>query len=722
MNDTSRVLQFKPKARIIRTIGDQLISGPEAAIIELVKNSYDADATVVTIKFHPPLLRGEGRISISDNGHGMSIDDVREKWMEPATSFKANNDTSRSGKRRMMGSKGIGRFASAKLGRVMSLMSTADVEGERKTVLIPELDWSVFNDECYLSDIKINFLEQVGEDQTGTVIEVRELNENWTKDRVEQLYLELRRLISPINYNFENEEDMKMYFDLSLCSEENCGFNPDDIIERQGDFRVKPIPVLSACDYELKGRIDEKGVFSGNFTIRRANLPSEKVELTLGTFDAQDSPGEIEVYLYVFDREANTLKRNLSSAGLGELSAREAREIVDQISGVSIYREDFRIRPYGDAKNDWLTLDSRRVQDPSLRIGHNQVSGYLAISHEGESNLVERSSREGFEENEAFDVLRKMVLKLFANLIEPKRQIFREKTGISRRREATFDEVKELAELKKIRSLLNKFPARERAEAEAVINKQSKILQNRVEQIQERQRILEAKVSLGAIVGEVLHEGGPHSNFVFLSSEKLIGLLPSVKSNNAGLRDSALSTFEERLPLVRGSSEVLVTLFQSLKPLAGGARGKPKYFSPVNVIHKVKNIFKEEGVEFETIRECSSPEFLGYESDLMTALVNLTSNSVYWLQEHNIENAQVEFRVLDYDDKLASIEVVDNGLGIPEEFVEKIFDVGFSLKENGTGLGLNIAREALARSGGSLFYYPEFTGGSKFEIRFPIGL
>ncbi|PMZ79024.1 ATP-binding protein, partial [Pseudomonas sp. FW306-2-11AD] len=65
-------LRFRPKARIIRTIGDQLISGPEAAVIELVKNAYDADAHRVVVKFYPPLVRGAGRITVSDDGHGMT--------------------------------------------------------------------------------------------------------------------------------------------------------------------------------------------------------------------------------------------------------------------------------------------------------------------------------------------------------------------------------------------------------------------------------------------------------------------------------------------------------------------------------------------------------------------------------------------------------------------------------------------------------------------------
>ena len=92
------VLEFKPRARIIRTIGDQLISGPEAAVIELVKNSYDADASEVRIKFFPPLAAGGGRLEIADDGHGMSISDLRDRWMEPATTSKVSNRRSPQGR------------------------------------------------------------------------------------------------------------------------------------------------------------------------------------------------------------------------------------------------------------------------------------------------------------------------------------------------------------------------------------------------------------------------------------------------------------------------------------------------------------------------------------------------------------------------------------------------------------------------------------------------
>ena len=116
--------KLRPRARIVRTIGDQLISGPEAALIELVKNAYDADSPSVGIKISSPGSLQEGRmpgeIVVADTGHGMSATDIITKWFEPATTDKVERGTSPTG-RPLLGAKGVGRFATARLGSVLQL-------------------------------------------------------------------------------------------------------------------------------------------------------------------------------------------------------------------------------------------------------------------------------------------------------------------------------------------------------------------------------------------------------------------------------------------------------------------------------------------------------------------------------------------------------------------------------------------------------------------------
>ncbi|WP_170381965.1 sensor histidine kinase [Ruegeria atlantica] len=730
MEETEKnVLRFHPKARIIRTIGDQLISGPEAAVIELVKNAYDADATYVAIKFAPPLEKGDGRISISDDGHGMALSDIQTKWMEPATSSKLKSRHSPKKKRIMMGSKGIGRFAAAKLGQTMSLVSTTSLNDQGVSILIPELDWNIFNDDVYLSDIEIDYLEQSTDGPTGTTIEINRLHEDWTKERLAKLHQELRRLLSPFLVRSEDQEDFKVYMDLSECTPKTCGFDGNEIL---GDAepgsegvvytgpgkRIHPFALLTACDYQLTGTLEADGSFKGEFINHRAGQGAQEIVLP-GTGIAQkSSPGQVGVQLYVFDRESDAVKSNMRNAGLGDMSANEAKQVLNRISGVSIYRQGFRIRPYGDEANDWLALDTRRVQNPSLRIGHNQIAGYLKVGSEEESNLFERSSREGFEDNEAFMNLTNSVKRLLAAELEPRRFDFRDKAGIARSRNGTFDELKELSELKRVRKFLKLLDPNEQEKAERIIDAESERLSARIEGMRERQRVLEAKSSLGAILAEVLHEGRPEAAYVQNTSEKLQLRLKALLSASGTAKDDAHRFYQKKIPNLKASGDKLAMLFNRLSPLAGGRRQQPSHFYPMEVIRDAVELF--DGHHIETSFETEAPglKLFGHPEDLTTAIVNLTGNSIHWLEDKKIADPKISV-IVTRTEEGGHIFFEDNGHGVPQEFAERIFEVRFTLKDGGTGLGLNIAREALARSGASLKFHSEHRSGTLFEIVFP---
>lgn len=727
--DDGKTLRFKPRARIIRTIGDQLISGPEAAVIELVKNAYDADATYVWIKFTPPLKSGSGRITVVDDGHGMSLADVRDKWMEPATSAKSGRRTSLRFGRVLMGSKGIGRFAAAKLGQKLGLTSTSGEEGSLEAVLIPEIDWSIFSGETYLSDIAIDYLVQPTTARTGTELEVRDLNEDWTEAKVTRLHLELRRLVSPLDLT-NREHPFKIYLDLSACTQGSAGFDGHQLVGAEetdiqapadgppSAFEVEPFPLLTTSDYEVSGKFDSAGVFTGTMQIRRGGQGPQAIELSVPITDEEVACGEVGVQLYIFDREAPALRQTMSLAGLGEMSAADARRILDDIAGVAIYRDGFRVRPYGDPENDWLTLDRRRVQNPSERIGHNQVAGYVSVQGQAESGLIERSSREGFEQNGAFLRLGRLLQKLLDEHVEPRRYNFRRKTGLSRSRTTTFDEVKQLSGLEKIRDLVSRLPVEEQAGAQAVIARESAQLIDKIEILQERQRVLEAKSSLGAIISEVLHEGGPAVAYLATTSNRLQVAFPDLLAGGEKA-EKAKAMFPERLGNMKKNSTRLADLFKALRPLSGGKRGHASYFRAADPIVAAKAIFDTHETKIVLEGAWDVPDIVGFPDDLMTAMVNLFSNSVHWLEEKQVAEPRIDVTLFVQGSDLV-IYIDDNGPGVTPEFAEQIFEVGFSLKSDGTGLGLNIAREALARSEGKLGFHVDHSSGARFEIRFPL--
>jgi anti-sigma regulatory factor (Ser/Thr protein kinase) len=144
---------LRPRARILRTLGDELISSETVALIELVKNAFDADATRVLVRFHAPLEIGAGKIEIIDNGHGMDLKTIQTAWLEPATLSKKRRTRSESGLRRVLGEKGIGRFAASRLADHLEVVTRRTKNDNEVRVFF---DWSQFDDEKkYLDEVKV---------------------------------------------------------------------------------------------------------------------------------------------------------------------------------------------------------------------------------------------------------------------------------------------------------------------------------------------------------------------------------------------------------------------------------------------------------------------------------------------------------------------------------------------------------------------------------------
>ncbi|MFM9428763.1 signal transduction histidine kinase [Variovorax sp. GrIS 2.14] len=737
-------LSFRPRARLIRTIGDRLISGPEAAVIELVKNSYDADANTVRVTFYPPFTTGEGRIAFLDDGHGMSLTDIQQKWMEPATSDKRDRKHSLSG-RPLLGSKGIGRFAAARLGRYLGLESTSKNESVRvenaprtessETTRIPVIDWQAFEETKYLDDVSFEVESSLTALPSGTLLTVTGLRDEWNEHQLVKLHQELRRLISPVQSS--DRPPFKIFLDLSQCTVESSGFDgrtlmrtvgsglpssPSDQFAENDPFEIAPFPILEACDYAVDGVFDETGVFRGTMTIRRAGQEPEPVELAVPaqSEDLEQSCGVVLVRLNIFDREAEAIRSTAEKAGFGKIGVREARKLLDSIAGVAIYREGFRVRPYGDGENDWLTLDAKRVQNPTMKIGRNQIAGIIMVDDEQSSQLVERSSREGLEENGSFRRLQNLILTLLSEVVEPRRRKFRISAGIDVRTEASFRDIYDRVQLGWSKMLLAKIPEGDRQEAEELISKESDRLTAYVKRLEDRQAQLEAQVTLGLIIGEVMHQGNTPLSFVETEVSRLSKWWPSIFNGT----QVALENIEEVPRILNGmraSSISLRQLFNALSPLSGARRGNPEKYAIVDVVRNTAYLFQtkfhDSSISFEVAPEVSKLTGTGFPNDLSTALTNLIDNAIYWLIHHKIKSPRIVISGVKGEDK-SVLYVEDNGAGIPEEFRDQLFDVGFTLKPSGTGLGLSIAREAIFRSGGDLTI-AHSDQGTRFLITLP---
>jgi len=539
----------------------------------------------------------------------------------------------------------------------------------------------------------------------------------------------MRRLVSPLE---ETERGFGIYLDLSAFHAQNYGFDGASIVNgvlpdaetTANPHRVQPFPLMTACDYEVAGSFAADGTFEGTLTVHRAGQQPTPIELRAPVLEELDeaSCGEVLVQLYIFDREDVALAEMAKRAGWGSLKAKEARQILDQVTGISIYRDGFRIRPYGDNDADWLTLDKRRVQNPSLCIGHNQISGILVVDNEARSGLVERSSREGLEETGSFRRLQRLMLELLARVVEPTRAKFREDAGLSRRRKDTFIDAFKSAQLRRVQLFVKSLPDEQRKEGEKVLADEILSLDATLQSLQAKQADLEAKVTLGLIVAEVLHEGRNPVYFIQTESARLAKYWPTLRNDTA----EAHKNWNDIPRITRGlhtGADKLRALFASLEPLAGARGRRPTMFNPnqvvIDTLHLLESRAKDAKTELIHRADPDIKDAHGFREDLATALTNLVENGIYWLGHHKVQQAEILVKVATGKDSCV-IDVMDNGPGIPDEFRDRIFDVGFTLKPNGTGLGLSIAKEAIGRSGGSIGLI-DSERGAHFRITMSLG-
>ncbi|EIH0731294.1 ATP-binding protein [Vibrio vulnificus] len=767
--------KIKPRARLIRTIGDKLISGPEAAIIELVKNAYDADSPYANIYICPPqyanpnnaksAILKDGYITISDNGHGMSKSEIETIWLEPATDEKVKKTLSRSGKRALTGAKGVGRFATASLGRSIELTSVSETNGELKKCQL-SLDWDIFETAKYLDEIDVDVINLPldDNDKTGVTIKVIGLNDVWGQDRIKYLIQELRRL-AKLQDNHRDKFEIKINLDEYKITKEKIEYqqklksaknrkdlpkidfppynfdgpallnennkNLDSLkaeevdLPHSGYIALKPYSLGDHCHYRVSGKFDKQGAFNGSLWIVRGDNVEQNIKLDAPLLkESEHSCGELEVTLRVFDLEQRSVEDLIESMGLKykNFTLRSAREFISESTGVGIYRNEFRIRPYGHHAHDWLKLEKRRVQDPSHKIGHNQIAGEIYVQSEWTSMLVERSSREGLEENGAFSRLKSLITNLLMH-VEAERFRFREKAGIARKPKKDFEKALQIASLEKVTKAIESIQSLSPEDKNTIqleVNKTSKEMEKVLSGMKEYMTLLESRATLGNVVAELLHEGRSYVSLISGTRDFFKEYEPHIGEKTI-MGEIARNEMPSEIQNLEIGSAGIAKLFKDLDPISGRKRGKPSLFNIFDVVSRVERVTKTDRADSEVFIKYDIDKNLtafGYEGDLQGALMNLVLNATYWLSTVELEERYISIVVSTQLNQLV-LDVINNGPLIDERHYEHLFEPGFTLKSKGHGLGLAIAKEALINSGGTLTF-DETKELTTFRITLPI--
>lgn len=400
---------FSVDARTVLMLGRQSIKDHVTALIELVKNSYDADATVVEIQLmskpHPPYIR------VADNGIGMTETEVDENWLRIGYSEKRSQTISQR-KRRRTGEKGIGRISADRLGAVLELRTRAANQAAYGLCV----SWDRFDIEgTDLTDVPIEVLTDATftiprptggrAGNAGTELLIRGLRQEWTVADVQQLHEELSVFSPPFDRVEDFEIQLKNDLTASLSGVVESPFYATAEIELRASLELDKVAYeIVSRDGPSKSK-KVRGNLTWNDIVQRSGEQ-------LGPRGGDPRLGPAKVTLLFYPRKAALLKGT-------KFRLRDLREFLDRNGGVKVYRDRVRVRPYGDpdsSDGDWLGLAERRTREPAgvsratYKIAANQLVGAIFIGRDSNVSLTDSASREGMIHDESFHDFRAFVL------------------------------------------------------------------------------------------------------------------------------------------------------------------------------------------------------------------------------------------------------------------------------------------------------------------------
>ena len=377
--------------------------------------------------------------------------------------------------------------------------------------------WKDFELAEYLDDVEIRIETEVETEDISEPLGTRltingddELLEIWDRQRFEKLQFELKKLKSPVS---AGSKDDKFRINLRIS-----GFpgveDTDEVID--------PYPLFNFFDYKIQGKIEANGKGELIYSSQKVrNIADEHIDFDIQKevpSDVNKSTlyGNFEIDVRAFDRDNDAIE-SLIGRGLKEESGNyigknQAKQLLNAYNGIGVYRNGFRIRPLGDADFDWLKLDARRVQNPSVHLGNNQVIGYVHIDSVEWSGLTEKSARDGLKENETFNRLKEVTLAVLRQL-ERRRYEYRRKAGLSRpaikverelRRLFSFDALK-----RNIRRQLTEDGCNQPTidRIIEVIDNEEKDKDRDAYEIRQALRVYQGQATLGKILNVIVHEG-----------------------------------------------------------------------------------------------------------------------------------------------------------------------------------------------------------------------
>lgn len=840
-------VQFKVSARTARLIGRENIASSKGAIIELVKNGYDADSPlsivyfdnqysivqdVISQSFYNTLLsknvskkiinnvyeregeifsvkdnvsdedkqilkdsiQGFNSLFIIDTGEGMTQNIIRDHWMNIGTDNKATDIFTKSG-RVKAGAKGIGRFALDKLGSKCEMLTVfnpqkhdpdTDEKGRKTTNTGYQwnVDWENFEGPAKTIDkvtadligihpksLKDKLIEKIplfdfkrlnppNQFKYGTILHITDLRDNWEDYYINELYSDLEVLVPP-----KEVSEFKIYLLSSLATSqygEILGSVCDDfdykLVAKADDLKNVNITIYrSEYDLELiDPNLYKREAFQSNpFTqddFKRGYWKTKKTFAQLLPGFSKVDENNILDNIGKFDFTFYFMKRSYSTPDIEKFNyktfiSRDRKDWLDKYGGIKLFRDSFRVRPYGEVNNtsfDWLGLGARKSRSPAAAsklgggytVEPDNVAGGINISRVANINFDDKSSREGLQENQEFQIFKQLIVSIIKVFEDDRAKIASEMLMFYN--DKFFEDIKR-EEAEKLAASIRDRRDKERSEGEEsssnqelyVLAELNREKDEKIEKLEDEQKILRGLASSGIVLASFSHDFSKLGNVLNSRIDKLKGLISKkIKETDYVGTDERLNPFAQLEKMRKQDIKLQNWLNFSLGAARKDKRTRKllfflKYFQEFK--HDWSTVLENRGIQLD-ISKISALEMRVFEIDIDSIFNNLLVNTIDAFKLSKVNRERIVTIKAYNTQKETIIEYYDSGPGLSSDIdnPEKIFEPLFTTKRNkhtgeeeGTGLGMWIVKSVVQEYDGTVqLLFP--SEGFGIRLLFPI--